>query len=100
MHNFGPAAANKLGGDGYITNVHITDEKLEGTLPQAMCGFRWLKEFDLDGGSMTGTIPQWLATCFPELNELDLSYNQASHIAYDTIWYCCCRYRSDLRTDL
>lgn len=43
-----------------------------------MCNFKYLKEFDLDGGSMTGTIPQFLTTCFPELNELDLSYNQVT----------------------
>ena len=38
---------DKLGGDGYITNIHITDLHIEGTIPEAMCNFRYLKEFDL-----------------------------------------------------
>ncbi len=25
---------------------------------------------------MTGTIPEFLTTCFPVINEIDLSYNQ------------------------
>ncbi len=29
--------------------------------------FKHLKEFDLDGGSLTGTIPEEITTCFPEL---------------------------------
>lgn len=36
------------------------------------------QEFDLDGGSLTGTIPTGFAQCFPELRELDLSYNRLS----------------------
>ena len=47
-----------------------------------MCNFKFLKEFDLDGGDLTGTIPQFLTTCFPELNELDLSYNEVSSITH------------------
>lgn len=45
-----------------------------------MCNFKFLKEFDLDGGDLTGTIPRFLTTCFPELNELDLSYNEVRSI--------------------
>ena len=36
------------------------------------------QEFDLDGGNLTGTIQPWIATCFPGLDELDLSFNQVS----------------------
>lgn len=61
-----------------VTNIHITDEHLTGPIPQQACLFKNLKELDLDGGSLTGTIPEFLTTCFPELNELDLSYNQVS----------------------
>lgn len=32
-------------------------------------------EFDVDGGRLTGPIPTGFAQCFPELIELDLSYN-------------------------
>ena len=39
---------------------------------------------------MTGTIPLFLTTCFPELNELDLSYNQVraigAHVMASDIW--------------
>ena len=61
-----------------VTNIHITDEHVTGPVPQQACLFKNLKELDLDGGSLTGTIPQFLTTCFPDLNELDLSYNQVS----------------------
>lgn len=30
-----------------------------------------------DGGLLTGPIPRELTTCFPEIDEIDLSYNQA-----------------------
>ena len=36
-----------------------------------------LQEFDVDGGDLTGTIPRELVTCFPQIDEIDLSYNQA-----------------------
>ena len=62
-----------------VTNIHITDEHLTGPIPQQACLFKNLKELDLDGGNLTGTIPEFLTTCFPDLNELDLSYNQVSH---------------------
>lgn len=62
-----------------VTNLHITDEHLTGPVPQQTCLFKNLKELDLDGGNLTGTIPEFLTTCFPYLNELDLSYNQVSH---------------------
>ena len=68
-----------LPGRGVITNIHITDERLTGTIPQQACLFKNLKELDLDGGNLVGTIPEFLSTCFPDLDELDLSYNQVSH---------------------
>lgn len=66
-------------GRGVVTNIHITDEHLTGPIPQQACLFKNLKELDLDGGNLTGIIPEFLTTCFPDLNELDLSYNQVSH---------------------
>lgn len=54
----------------------MTDLHLEGPVPQQSCIFPQLRELDLDGGSLTGTIPEFLTTCFPVINEIDLSYNQ------------------------
>lgn len=68
-----------LPGRGVVTNLHVTDEHITGPVPQQACLFKNLKELDLDGGNLTGTIPEFLTTCFPDLNELDLSYNQVSH---------------------
>ena len=64
-----------LPGRGVVTNIHITDEHITGSIPQQACLFKNLKELDLDGGDLSGTIPEFLTTCFPDLNELDLSYN-------------------------
>jgi len=62
-----------------VTNVHITDYGIEGAVPlQELCGFKSLREFDLDGGQLTGEIPANFAECFPKLTEIDLSYNQLS----------------------
>lgn len=66
-------------GNGYVTNVHITDYKTTGTLPiEELCPLSNLRELDLDGGRLEGNIPTNFAECFPELLELDLSYNQFS----------------------
>ena len=40
---------DELGGDGYITNIHITDLHIEGPVPEQTCIFKYLKELDLDG---------------------------------------------------
>ncbi|DBA98865.1 TPA: hypothetical protein ACH3X1_014624 [Trebouxia sp. C0004] len=65
-----------LPGIGILTNLHVTDLHIEGPVPQQTCIFPQLRELDLDGGSLTGTIPEFLSTCFPVINEIDLSYNQ------------------------
>ncbi len=66
-------------GTGELTNIHITDQGLEGAVPlQELCGFKSLREFDLDGGHLTGNIPSGFAECFPALREIDLSYNKLS----------------------
>lgn len=59
--------ADELGGDGYITNLHITDLHIEGPVPEQTCIFKYLKELDLDGGNLTGSIPEFLSHCFPEV---------------------------------
>jgi hypothetical protein len=42
-----------------------------------MCLFNpSLREFDLDGGHLTGPIPTWIPECLPGVEELDLSYNR------------------------
>ena len=35
-----------------------------------------LRELDLDGGNLVGPVPHLLGECFPDLEELDLSYNR------------------------
>ncbi|KAL4436980.1 hypothetical protein ABPG75_004119 [Micractinium tetrahymenae] len=66
----------ELPGSGQITNIHITDYSIEGAVPLAeLCPLKSLREFDVDGGKLTGPIPAGFAQCFPELIELDLSYN-------------------------
>ena len=46
---------DELGGDGYITNIHITDLHIEGPVPEQTCIFKYLKELDLDGT----VLPCW-----------------------------------------
>ena len=61
-----------------VTNIHLSDLNIEGTLASldALCRFRHLRELDLDGGRLRGPIPSWLGECFPHLTELDLSHNR------------------------
>lgn len=68
-----------LPGTGVVTNIHITDLLVEGPVPlKELCPFTSLREFDLDGGKLTGSIPVGFDACFPELKEIDLSYNSLS----------------------
>lgn len=70
-----------LPGNGLVNHFHITDYDVEGPVPLLeLCGFHSLREFDLDGGALTGSIPSGsaFASCFPNLTEIDLSYNQLS----------------------
>jgi hypothetical protein len=70
-----------LSTNGFVTNIHITDLKIEGTLESlgpALCPFNHLRELDLDGSHLTGALPHWLVDCYPHLRELDLSYGQLS----------------------
>ncbi|KIY97941.1 hypothetical protein MNEG_10022 [Monoraphidium neglectum] len=64
--------------NGNVTNMHITDVNIDGPVPRELCMFHNLREFDLDGGHLTGPIPIWVKDCFPKLEEFDLSYNRAS----------------------
>ncbi len=41
-----------------------------------LCGLHHLRELDLDGSRFTGPFPDWVLSCFPLLQELDLSYNR------------------------
>lgn len=67
--------------NGVVTNIHITDLKIKGTLASlgpALCPFNHLRELDLDGSNLVGPLPAWLVGCFPHLHELDLSYGALS----------------------
>ncbi|CAG9466355.1 unnamed protein product [Pedinophyceae sp. YPF-701] len=82
----GPSSGKNSDGryDGYVTNLHLSDLKLDGPIPEELCLFSRLRELDLDGGrleSEPGTghaVPEWVPDCFPDLAELDLSYNRLS----------------------
>ncbi len=52
------------------------DYGIEGPVPEELCAFDKLTEYDVDGGKLEGPIPTWFAQCFPRLREIDLSYNQ------------------------
>ena len=64
---------------GVLTTIHLCDLGIEGTLESlgpAFCPFKHLREFDMDGSHLTGSLPRWIADCFPHLSELDLSYGR------------------------
>lgn len=71
-------SSNEIG-DGYITNIHMTGLRLEGTLPaKEICELHYLREFDVDHANFTGQIPDLLCSpkCFKNVQEFDLSYNK------------------------
>eukprot|EP00775_Hariotina_reticulata_P013117 gene13117-13246_t len=61
---------------GLITNMHITNEGQEGPVPREFCILPTLREFDFNGAHYSGPVPRWLGTCFPKMEELDLSDNR------------------------
>lgn len=64
--------------DGWVTNIHLSDLRIDGPVPRELCLFTELRELDLDGGRLSGPVPEFLSTCFPNLAEFDLSYNRLS----------------------
>jgi Leucine-rich repeat (LRR) protein len=63
----------------FVANaVHISDQKVNGSIPSQLRWFPQLREIDFDGGSLSGPLPEWLGTTFPDLAELDISYNEIS----------------------
>eukprot|EP01023_Acetabularia_acetabulum_P008970 TRINITY_DN1394_c0_g1_i4.p3 TRINITY_DN1394_c0_g1~~TRINITY_DN1394_c0_g1_i4.p3 ORF type:complete len:256 (+),score=34.53 TRINITY_DN1394_c0_g1_i4:936-1703(+) len=66
------------GQPGILTNIHLSDQRLEGPIPREFCLFNQLREFDIDGGRFSGPIPEWISFCFPHLAELDMSFNRLS----------------------
>ena len=85
---------DELGGDGYITNLHVTDLHIEGPVPEQTCVFKFLKELDLDGGNLTGTIPEFLTTCFPEVNMHRKRSHSESPSSLSPFAQCQCPYSS------
>jgi hypothetical protein len=63
--------------DGVINSLHTTSVNLDGALPRELCAFNRLRQLDLGGrqgaGRFVGPIEPWVVTCFPEVEELDLS---------------------------
>lgn len=64
--------------DGFVTNIHVSDMRVDGPIPRELCLFEHLRELDIDGGRLSGPLPEFLSTCFPDLAEMDLSYNRVS----------------------
>lgn len=62
--------------DGWVTNLHLSDLRIDGPVPRELCLFSELRELDLDGGRLSGPIPEFVSSCFPNLAEFDLSYNR------------------------
>ncbi|KAJ9513824.1 hypothetical protein QJQ45_020903 [Haematococcus lacustris] len=67
----------------------VQDVNLDGPVPRQFCALRNLREFDVDGGQLTGPIPRWLlepnpdpaandTLCGSNIQELDLSSNRLS----------------------
>lgn len=54
MYCRGPAISSINNGiyDGYVTNIHLCDLHLTGPVPQPLCVFSHLREFDMDGCGM------------------------------------------------
>ena len=70
-------AQYKLPGDGRVTDVHITDYHVEGSLPlKELCPLTRLRQFDVDGNNFVGSIPTEWSECFDDLREIDLSFNE------------------------
>lgn len=68
-------------GTGDVTDLHVTDLKIEGSVPlEEACVFTNLRQFDFDGGWLTGSIPPNFYKCFPDLREIDLSYNNLTGV--------------------
>ncbi|GIL96108.1 hypothetical protein Vretimale_1986, partial [Volvox reticuliferus] len=68
--SYGPYGEGSVGNyDGMVTNVHITDQKLDGQPPRELCALHHLRELDLDGSHFSGPFPDWTLTCFPALQE-------------------------------
>ena len=87
--NAGEASRGKDAVWGLVTNIHLSDLAIEGTLESmegVLCPFRHLRELDLDGGRLTGPVPGFIGRCFPHLTELDLSHNQLSGTLPAGIW--------------
>jgi hypothetical protein len=63
--------------DGYITNIHISDERVDGPPPRELGVFSHLREFDMDGGHISGPFPEWMPRSFPQLAELDMRWVRA-----------------------
>ena len=68
-------------GTGDVTDLHVTDYKIEGSVPlEETCAFSKLRQFDFDGGWLTGSIPPNFYECFPDLKEIDLSFNNLTGV--------------------
>ena len=79
MHADPEGATPALMGDGWVTELHITNLELEGTLPaEQFCMFKRLKQIGVNGANFSGPIPPLICSCFDHLQKIDVGYNQMS----------------------
>lgn len=66
--------------DGVLNSLHTTSVNLNGQLPKELCVLKDLRQLDVGGrsgaGRFVGPVEDWVATCFPKLEELDLSMHR------------------------
>mmetsp|Transcript_1993 Transcript_1993/g.4530 ORF Transcript_1993/g.4530 Transcript_1993/m.4530 type:complete len:407 (+) Transcript_1993:318-1538(+) len=58
-----------------VTNLHIPEWGLPGSLPESVCLFEMLEELDFDENAFEGTLPACVG-CLPHLREIDIEDNK------------------------
>ncbi len=48
--------------DGHVVGLHLSDNNLSGSLPEAVGGLRFLEELDLGSNELSGPLPASMAT--------------------------------------
>ncbi|GAB4817666.1 hypothetical protein N2152v2_004712 [Parachlorella kessleri] len=67
---------DNIPGDGLVTHIHMSLTGVEGPPFQEICLFPHVKEWDMKVCNLNGTLPDWVPSCLPVIEEYDLSRNQ------------------------
>jgi hypothetical protein len=66
--------------DGVVNSIHTTSVNLDGAIPKELCVNDRLRQLDVGGrsgaGRLVGPIEPWIAECWVDLEEIDLSMNR------------------------